>query len=610
MTIGDFKRWVIGFPLRSKQLSHEKLPKWKALAVFSSDALSSVAYATEEILLVLGLIGVGAFAYSMPIALIILFLLTIITLSYRKIIYTFPSGGGAYIVAKEYLGQNSSLIAGAALMIDYVLTVAVSITAGVAALTSAFPVLISWKVEISVILVIILMLINLRGIRESATIFAYPTYLFIGSILLMIIYGGFKIWTEGWQGYSQVETTNQNSLLSTGAIILIYLRAFASGCSAMTGIEAISNGVPSFKSPSSKNAAKTMVWMSILLGTMFFGITFLAYGFGIVPKEHQTVVSQIAEHLFGRGALYYFIQIITMLILFLAANTSYAGFPQLTSIIAKDGYLPRKLMARGDRLVFSNGIILLSLLAILLIINFDANNHALIPLYAVGVFLSFTIAQAGMVKASIKNKGSNWKSKTAINGIGTVFTGVVTLVTIIAKFTEGAWMVVLAIPIIIVIFYQIKKHYRNIADQLRIENLIEEKAMTSKVIIPISGVSKIVSKSVDYAKTISNDITVISVAFDDDSAAKLRDKWNELYPDIPLVILRSPYRTLISPILIYIQNLEKEENNNYITVIIPQFTVKRWWHAFLHNKTATILRTLLIHKTNVVVSTIPFHLKK
>jgi amino acid transporter len=403
MTIGQIKRVFIGSPLRTRQLTHEKLPKWKALAIFSSDALSSVAYATEEILLVLAIIGVSAFTYSIPIALSILVLLFVVTLSYRQIVHTFPSGGGAYVVAKENLNTPSSLVAGAALMIDYVLTVAVSISSGVAALVSAFPDLIPWRVETAVVLVLILMIVNLRGIRESATVFAYPTYLFIVSVLLMIAVGGVQIWREGWHGYV-LQGSGQVSDLGMLAGGFLLLRAFSSGCSALTGVEAISNGVPAFRSPAPRNAAITMMWMSLLLGTMFFGITLLAYGFGIAPKEHETVVSQIAEHVFGRGPLYYLIQVATMLILFLAANTSFTGFPQLTSIIAQDGFLPRNLAMRGDRLVFSNGIILLSVLSILLIIGFNGDTHALIPLYAVGVFLSFTIAQWGMVKVFLSEK--------------------------------------------------------------------------------------------------------------------------------------------------------------------------------------------------------------
>lgn len=619
----QFKRWLIGSPLRTRQLTHEKLPKWKALAIFSSDALSSVAYATEEILLVLALIGVSAFVYSVPIALCILALLLIVTLSYRQIVHSFPSGGGAYVVAKEHLNTPSSLVAGAALMIDYILTVAVSISSGVAALLAAFPSLIPWKVEFAVGITLILMLLNLRGIRESATVFAYPTYLFIFSILLVLIVGGYQLWQEGFHGYQALQESGRmvasvdgvhsagwegTHELSTLAIAFLLFRAFASGCSALTGVEAISNGVPAFRSPSSRNAAITMIWMSTLLGTMFLGITLLSYAFGIAPEEHKTVLSQLTEHVMGRGPIFYVVQIATMLILFLAANTSFAGFPQLVSIIAKDKFLPRSLTIRGDRLVFSNGIVLLSIVAIFLIIVFKGYTHALIPLYAVGVFLSFTIAQWGMVRAFLKNKiRHNWWN-TVIIATGTLVTGLVTIITVIAKFTEGAWMVTLAIPLIVWLFYKIRHHYDEIAKELQVDYRVQPKATHTKVIIPISGISRVVAQSVSYAKGISDDVIAVTVDIDDEHAAKMREKWEKWSPDVPLVILRSPYRTVLVPLLKYIDSIEKTDPNSLITVLIPQFIVKKWWHALLHNQTAIIIRTILLFRKDVVVSTIPFHL--
>lgn len=607
MLVNQFKKWLIGSPLRTRQLSHEKLPKWKALAIFSSDALSSVAYATEEILLILALIGLSAFVYSIPIAIAILVLLLVVTLSYRQIVQSFPSGGGAYVVARENLNTSSSLVAGAALMIDYILTVAVSISSGAAALLSAFPSLIPWRVEIAVILILVLMILNLRGIRESATVFAYPTYLFIISILVMVVVGGVQFWQEGWTAYEHTGNEQTMDILSGGTGLLL-LRAFASGCSALTGIEAISNGVPAFRSPSARNAGITMVWMSLLLGIMFFGITLLAYVFGITPQLHETVVSQIAEHVFGRGALYYILQMATVFILILAANTSFTGFPQLASIIALDKFLPRSLAIRGDRLVFSNGIILLSLYAILLIIFFKGDTHALIPLYAVGVFLSFTIAQWGMVKSFFKKEGKRLWMQILVTGIGTLITGLVTLITIIAKFTEGAWMVALAIPIIVWMFYKVRNHYNDISEELHLDLDQKPKAMKTKVIIPISGVSKVVAQSISYAKGISDDIVVVTVEIDDTQAGKIREKWEKWNPEIELIILRSPYRTLTVPLMKYIDSLEKKEPGNLITVLIPQFIVKKWWHTLLHNQTALILRTLILFRKDVVVSTIPFHL--
>lgn len=611
--MASFKRLLIGSPMETKRLQHEKLPKWKALAVFSSDALSSVAYATEEILLVLMLLGTSVFFYSLPIALAILALLLIVTLSYRQIIYAFPSGGGAYVVARDHLSTTTSLVAGAALMIDYVLTVAVSISSGVAALTSAFPVLLPWKVEIAIALVLLLMILNLRGITESATVFAYPTYLFIISVLVLIAVGGWQLWHEGWNGFNYREHASAEHFFSSGYGVFILLRAFASGCSAMTGVEAISNGVPSFKPDSSKNAAITMGWMSFLLGTMFLGITILAAGFGVTPMEHKTVISQIGHHVFGNSIFFYLFQMITMLILVLAANTSFAGFPQLTSIIANDRFLPRSLAARGDRLVFSNGIILLSVLAIILIVAFHGETHSLIPLYAVGVFLSFTIGQFGMVKKIWKDKDKRNVATLATIMTGMVVTGLVTIITVVAKFTQGAWLVIISIPLLVVLFYKIRAHYDKLGEQLKLDEREwqrREKIVKPKVIIPISGVSKVVAQSVQYARSISDDITAISIIFHEDEEEKLRAKWEKFYPDIELKIIYSPYRTILSPMLDYINEVEKQTKGAPITILMPQFIVKKWWHTLLHNQTAIVLRFFLILKKDIVIATLPYHLKE
>jgi amino acid transporter len=607
------KRLFIGSPMETKRLKHEKLPKWKALAVFSSDALSSVAYATEEILLVLMILGTSVFFYSLPIALAIVGLLVIVTLSYRQIIYAFPSGGGAYVVARDHINTTTSLVAGAALMIDYVLTVAVSISSAVAALTSAFPALLTWKVEIAIALVLLLMILNLRGITESATVFAYPTYLFIISVLVLIIAGGWKLYNEGWHGFNYANHATPEHFFASGYGVFILLRAFSSGCSAMTGVEAISNGVPSFRPNSSKNAAITMGWMSLLLGFMFLGITILSAGFGVTPAEHKTVISQIGSHVFGNSILFYIFQMITMLILVLAANTSFAGFPQLVSIIATDRYLPRSLAARGDRLVFSNGIILLSILAIILIIVFHGKTHSLIPLYAVGVFLSFTIGQYGMIKKIWKEKSKSNMATLSIIITGTIATGLVTIITVIAKFTHGAWLVIVAIPLIVVLFNKIHAHYETLAQQLKLDKSDRtetKEIVTPKVIIPISGISKVVDQSVQYAKSISDDITAITIVFAEEEEQKIRDKWYKLYPDIELKIIYSPYRTILSPLLDYINKVEKETKGATITILMPQFIVKKWWHTLLHNQTAIFLRFFLILKKDIVIATLPYHLKE
>ncbi len=609
----SLKRLLIGSPLESARLQHEKLPKWKALAVFSSDALSSVAYATEEILLTLAVIGTSIFFYSIHITLAILVLLFLVTLSYRQIISAFPSGGGAYVVSREHIGPTTSLVAGSALMIDYILTVAVSICSGVAAITSAFPALLEHKVLISVALVIVVMLLNLRGVTESATIFAYPTYIFMFSVLLTVIVGGFKLYTEGWHGFNTTNHAETDQLFTTYGMYIL-LRAFSSGCSAMTGVEAISNGVPSFKTDSVKNSRITMVWMSSLLGFMFIGISTLATGFGVQALDHVTVMSQISSHVFGGSSLmYYIFQWSTMLILVLAANTAFAGFPQLASIIASDGYMPRNLAARGDRLVFSNGIILLGTLAIILIILFKGETHALIPLYAVGVFLSFTLAQAGLVKKLWIEPTRKWGVILLVI-MGAIVTGTVTLITVVAKFTQGAWLVVVAIPLVIIVFYKIHKHYQQVGRQLRVDD--SEETMknaihaAAKVIIPISSVSKVVIDSVRYARSISDDITAITIVFNEEEEQRIRTSWDRFYPEVELKVVYSHYRTILHPLLDYISEIENTTPSTSITVVMPQFVVKKTWHTLLHNQTGIVIRFALLRKKKVAIATIPFHLKE
>lgn len=611
------KRILIGKPMESSRLSHEKLPKWKALPVFASDALSSVAYATEEILLALtsvAIVGSSLLSLTLPISVAILILLLMVTLSYRQIIKSFPGGGGAYIVAKEYIGKKTSLVAASSLMFDYILTVAVSISSGVAALTSAFPILIDYKVHIAVAFIILLMILNLRGITESATVFAFPTYIFVGFVVLMISMGIIQLATGDWVGYQTTATDSAtpNPALTLASIFII-LRAFAGGCSAMTGVEAISNGVPSFREKSTKNAMITLYWMSGLLAFMFIGISILAIGYGILPTEHETVISQIASNVFGEGTIYYVFQLSTTMILFLAANTSFAGFPQLASILARDGFLPRSLSARGDRLVFSNGIIMLSVSAIVLVIIFGCETHALIPLYAVGVFLSFTIAQIGLFRKVLHDEGK-MKSKIFLlitSACGALVTGTVTVVTLIAKFSHGAWIVLIVVPISIYVLLRIKAHYTSVSKQLKlVESNVVDIPMKTKVIIPVSGISKTVDRSLAYATSISDDIVAFSVVFDEEQETEMREKWAKWYPNLELNLVYSKYRTLIRPLLDYITEVEKSNPDTMITIIIPQFVVKKWWHSLLHNQTAIVLKVLLILRKDIAITTIPFHLEE
>ncbi|AHF07931.1 APC family permease [Desulfitobacterium metallireducens] len=600
-----FKRFLIGKPMNTAQLMHQRLTKKKALAVFSSDALSSVAYATEEILLVLTLAGTVALPYSLPIAAAIIALLAILVLSYRQTIFAYPSGGGAYIVAKDNLGTTPGLVAGASLFIDYILTVAVSTAAGVAAITSAFPSLHNHKILIALIFIWLLTLLNLRGITESATIFSLPTYIFIGSILLLLVTGIVKFSMYGRPPMPVMPAT----ALPSGISLFLILRAFSAGCTALTGVEAISNGVPAFKHPESKNAAITLVTMAGIIVVLFGGITFLANVNHIIPSPTETVVSQIAATVFGRNFFYYLIQVSTAIILFLAANTSFAGFPLLTSILAQDGFLPRRLSMRGDRLVYSNGIITLAALASLLVIIFKGEVHALIPLYAVGVFLSFTLSQGGMVKRWIRQKHSGWRLHAFINGTGTVVTGIVLIVIAITKFTSGAWTVIVLIPCLVLLFRKIRVHYQIMTQELAYHGEPLEKTTRQKIIIPIASLTRVVAHTIDYARTFSPDIVAVHVAVDEEKAEKLKMKWAELEPDIPLVVLPSPYRALLTPMLNFINEYEAQTGpGELITVLVPEFVTRKWWQYFLHNQTGLHLKAVLLLRKDIVVASVPIHI--
>lgn len=607
------KKLLIGPPLSTEKLIDERLGRLKALAIFSSDALSSVAYATEEILLVLITAGILALSYSLPIALAITLLLGILILSYRQTIFSYPSGGGAYIVASENLGQFPGLVAGSSLLIDYILTVAVSITAGVAAITSAFPVLLPYKLALSLTFILFLTIINLRGITESATTFAYPTYFFIFSILSLIIVGLFKYFIFGYD--PPVHVVHEDIETGKTLTLFLILRAFSSGCTALTGIEAVSNGVKAFKEPSSRNAATTLVWMGAILLTMFAGITILANLYHITPNHHQTVISQIAERVFGRNILYYLIQAATALILILAANTSYAGFPLLASLIARDGYLPRVLASRGDRLVFSYGIVALSAIAALLVVIFRGSTHALIPLYAVGVFLSFTLSQSGMVVhwQKVKDQNPNWFRNALINGTGAVITFTVLIVIALTKFIHGAWIVVILIPAILMLFTNIKNHYTQVAQELSLEGLDKsniKRKKTSIVIVPIAGLTRIVLNTLEYAKTLTNNVQAVHISIDEENTKKLQEKWEQYGLTSQLIIVPSPYRSIIDPFIEYVDQVEKQSGpDEVVTVLIPEFVTRKWWHYFLHNQTALILSAILILRKDVVVVNVPFHLR-
>ncbi|MGX2961086.1 APC family permease [Peribacillus sp. JNUCC 23] len=607
--VASVKRFLIGRPLKSTELGEQKLNKTKALAILSSDALSSVAYGPEQILIVLVTVSATAFWYSIPIALGILILLTALILSYRQIIFSYPHGGGAYIVSKENLGMNPGLIAGGSLLVDYILTVAVSVSAGTDAITSAFPALHFYNVEIAIIFVIFITLLNLRGVTESASILAYPVYLFVLALFILIGVGIYHIVS------GQVSPALHTPLGTpvAGISLFILLRAFASGSSALTGVEAISNAIPNFKNPAPNNAAKTLIAMGALLAVLFSGIIFLAYYYGIVPNEKVTVVSQIAEDTFGRNLMYYFIQGTTALILILAANTGYSAFPLLAVNLAKDKFIPRMFTIRGDRLGYSNGIMILGIASVILIIAFKGRTEHLIPLYAVGVFIPFTLSQTGMIVKWIREKPKGWIPKLTINTIGALISFIVMLMFFLTKFTQ-VWPVLIFLPIIIFIFYQIKKHYEAVSDQLRVANSELSIPIAGNVmIVPVAGITQVVENSLSYAKSLSPEqIIAVYVAFEREDEKKFEEKWKKWQPDIRLVTLHSYYRSIIQPLTKFIDIVEHKasESNYQVTVIIPQFIPKKGWHNILHNQSSILIRTLLLYRRNVVITTVPYHLKK
>ncbi len=662
---GKIKRLVVGRALRTEQAIHERLTKKVALAVFSSDALSSTAYATEEILLVLAVAVAagqsGAFGYVIPISIGIAVLLAIVTLSYRQTIHAYPTGGGAYIVAKENLGTTAGLIAAASLLIDYVLTVSVSVAAGVAAITSAaqgtgLAWITEYKVSIGVGFVVLIALANLRGVRESGALFALPTYIFLFSFLFMIGYGLVSYAIYG----GQVSTGGEDLALAVGyqpqlLSVFLILGAFSNGCSALTGVEAISNGVQAFKEPESRNAARTLMAMALLLGIMFLGTSTLAYLFGVHPHADETVISQFARYIFSGPMMwfYYLVQAATAAILILAANTAFADFPRLSSLLARDRFIPKQFGNRGDKLVFSNGIIILALFSSVLIVAFAGDTSRLIPLYAVGVFLSFTLSQAGMVRHWLKvrrgevydeaihesqveselalpdvhlameqssaprfvsdevTERTRWKRSLAINAVGAVATAVVLTVFIATKFIHGAWLVVVMIPLLVLMFHAIHRHYLAVARQLSLEAIDDTlEPIKHMVIVPVSGIHRGVVAALRYAKSIApGNVRAVYVDSDEEATDKLRERWSKLNFGVELVVLSSPYRELTRPLLRYINRVACKNGDDVVTVVIPEFVPARWWQHLLHNQSSLLLKAALLFKDRIIVTNVPYHLK-
>jgi len=600
------KRLFVGTPLPTAQSRHERLGKSTALAVFASDALSSVSYATEEILLVLILAGSIALSYSLPIAVGIAVLIGIVTSSYSQTIRAYPAGGGAYIVTKDNLGVVPGLIAAAALLIDYVLTVAVSVAAGVAAVTSAMPHLYRYRVLLCVAAVALISVANLRGIRESGQLFAIPTYLFVASLGGMVIYGSIGAVFD-WLPEAPYQPHGPGL---EGVGLFLLLRAFASGCTALTGVEAVSDGVPAFKPPEAQNARIVMAWLGGILIVLFLGITYLAYDLGVVPREHETVVSQLARRILGSGFLYYGIQAVTMLILLLAANTSFADFPRLSFFLARDRFIPRQFANQGDRLVFSNGILILGGLAAILLVAFRGNTHALIPLYAVGVFISFTLSQASMVRRWLRLRGEGWWWRMAVSGSGALTTGIVLLTIAGTKFMEGAWIVVFLIPLLVLTFMIMHGHYDEVATQLSLDAMEPPPPLQNTVLVLVGDLHRGVVRALQYAQTLSVNAKAVFVELDPERTHRLEQKWAKWGMGVPLIVLTSPYRSLLGPLLHYVDHLlEQGGDNQIVTIVLPEFIPARWWQHLLHNQTALLIKGAMLFRKKVIVTDVPYHLR-
>lgn len=603
---------MFGKPLKSSEIESEKMPVWKALPILSSDALSSVAYGTEQILLELATVGAAAaFAFSLPIALSIIALIGILVISYRQVIEAYPQGGGAYMVSKENLGMVWGRLTGVSLMIDYTLTVAVSISAGVQAITSAFPFTVPYIVPMALILVWFMVWLNLRGTSESGTVFAIPTYFFIFCILALVGKGLFDLITGSGQIH---ERDVLPSAVPSGLTLFVLLKAFSSGCSAVTGVEAISDAVPHFKSPSVKNAKRTLASLGGLLAVIFGGVTLLslAYGVNPDPNGHTSVLSMVTEHAFGRGVMYYATQIATMMILTLAANTSFNGFPILASIMAQDKNLPRMFSFRGDRLSLNYGIVTLGVLASILLLVFEGRTDSLIPLYAIGVFLSFTLAQSGLVRKWFKERMRGWRRKTVINGLGAFVSLVVLTIFCLTKFTEGAWIVIVVTPLILLLITKISRHYDAVACELRV-NLDEAKIVPAEpiIIVPVAGIHKAVVSSLNYAKSLSPNVIAFYIAFSDQEEDKMEEKWNKWNPGVRLVVFKSRYRTIVRPLNEFIERIEAHVSERQtIMVLLPQFVTHKWWHRLLHNQSANRIRQKLQADKDIVVATVPYHLQR
>jgi amino acid transporter len=602
----SLKRVLLGRPLKTSALATERMSVFRALAILSSDALSSVAYGTEEILVVLAAVGAAAFSLSIYISIAIVVLLAILVISYRQVIEAYPNGGGAYIVSRENLSATFSHLAGASLLVDYTLTVSVSVAAGVAALTSALPQTYPYTVPMCLAFIFLVMVVNLRGVTESSSVFMWPTYVFVASVLAMIALGLTHVGDPG--AGARLDRLGAST---SGLGLFLILRAFSSGCSALTGIEAISNSVPVLKEPSWRNGQRTLVWLGVLLGAMFLGVSVLAAHYRILPTAHQTVLSEVAHRVFGGSIMYYVLSFSTTLILGLAANTSFNGFPIMASVMAGDHVLPHMFRSRGDRLVYSNGIIVLAILSALLIVVFRGNVTNLIPLYAIGVFIGFTLSQSGMVVWWRNHRPPGWTRRALVNGVGAVLTAAAVVVFGITKFTGGAWVVMVMIPMLMLWFGRVHNHYDEVARELQMYDTpppVSQRA--TMVVVPVVSIDRLAAEALSYATSLNGQVVAVHVAFDDEAEMRFRERWEQWRPEgVRLVVLRSQYRSVIRPLLRFIDSV-KAQTNEQVVVLVPELIAARRWQAILHNQTGVMLEMTLRLRKDVVVGMVPFRMAR
>jgi amino acid transporter len=612
------KRLLVGRPIATSEGEHRRLSKPVALATFSADAISSTAYATEEILFVIA-VGTGTsltmgLSKLVPISIVVAALIAIVVASYRQTIFAYPNGGGSYLVSRDNLGRYPSLVAGASLLVDYILTVAVSISAGVGAIVSlpAFRGLAQHRVAVGLALIVLITVANLRGLKESGLVFAFPTYTYIVSLSLLIIYGLGREYIGNSPARVPPPSPEEfHGVLTGGSIgLFLLLRGFSSGAVALTGIEAIADGVPAFKPPEAKNAAATLTAMGCILATLFVGVSVLAHHLGPYPSEHETVISQMGQAVYGGGPLYVILQFATAAVLTLAANTAYADFPRLSSIIARDGFLPRQFMNQGDRLVFSNGVVFLAIAAGALLIAFGGITTALIPLYAVGVFTSFTLSQTGMIKRHLNLKEPGWRKGITINTLGATATGVVLLIVAITKFTKGAWLPIVVIPMIIALFTAIRRHYDRVSSALVVDpSLARPQPINHTVIVLVGRIHQGVLGALAYARSLHpQHLVALYISYEDDDREQMEQQWREFKIDIPLEIKHSRYRELVAPVVEYIDEVDDRWGDDTITIVIPEFVVGKWWENILHNQSALFLKGKLLFRTGTVVTSVPYHL--